>query len=556
MLLFNLDDLKKVLRENRLKFVKFVKKEPLYSLLILITISLAIFLRTYNYQARIHLQADNSQDVQIARFAADNFKLPLAGTFSSAGPFYYGPWYFWFLEIVSFMPLGLLTHWYVLTFVSLLFIVLVFWLGKEVGGKWVGAISALLAAISPAQIDNSLTVWNPAVVPILSLTLLIFLVRFYKRRKIFDLFLLGFFAGLSITIHFQSFLAAPTVIVAIILIKPSFKNYLKYIPFVALGFLIPFVPLIYLDSKLYWYNFTSLFIFLAVDQFNAWIPNRWLTYAFSYWPNAWADIIGGSRWVSIFIICVVFVFSLLALPKIKKNKLPRAKSPRYLLFEFKSMFSLRFIRGLRVQGFREVENKNYFLIAFTFLAEVILYRYYRGQRFQYYSFFAHGPVFVLSGWAIFQLFKFKKVLGAIMLLLIFVFTINVSVHNFKANTLTLERFNVIKKDIYSKYPGQSFDIYGCMANANSISHPMALLMYWDKRDDIHGIKIGLCEGSEISWEPITSTMSGKKTIWYERSTERVYFDTAEWWLKSPPQKGGSFWEFLKKNLSPGCWPHC
>lgn len=519
MFLFNFNALNKILRENRLKFVKFVKKEPLYSLLILIAIFLAIFLRTYNYQARIHLQADNSQDVQIARFAADNFKLPLAGTFSSAGPFYYGPWYFWFLEIVSFIPLGFLTHWYVLTFVSLLFIVLVFWLGKEVGGKWVGAISALLAAISPAQIDNSLSVWNPAIVPILSLSLLIFLVRFYKRKKVFDLFLLGFFTGLSITIHFQSFLILPVVFVAIILIKPSFKNYLKYIPFAALGFLIPFVPLIYLDSKLYWYNFTSLFIFLAIDQFNAWIPNRWLTYAFSYWPNAWADIIGGSRWISIFIICVVFIFSLLKLPKIRKNI-------------------------------------NYFLIAFTFLAEVILYRYYRGQRFQYYSYFAHGPVFILSGWGIFQLFKFKKVLGAIMLLLIFVFTMNVSIYNFKTNSLTLERFNMIKEDIYSKYPGQSFNIYGCVANANSISHPMALLMYWDRRDDIHGMKIGLCEGSKISWEPIISTMSGKKTIWYERSTERVYFDTAEWWLKSPPQKGGSFWKFLKKNLSPGCWPLC
>lgn len=520
MLLFNLDSLNKIFKKNLLRAVRFAKKEPLYFSLILITVFLAIFLRTYNYQARIHLLADNSQDVQIARFAANNFKLPLAGPFSSAGPFYYGPWYFWFLEIVGFIPLGFLTPWYVLTFVSLLFIVLIFWLGREVGGKWVGAISALFAAISPAQIDNSLSVWNPAIVPILSLSVLIFLVRFYKRKKVFDLFALGFFTGLSVTIHFQSFLILPAVLVAIILIKPSFGSYLKYIPSVVLGFLIPFVPLIYLDSKLYWYNFTSLFIFLAIDQFNAWIPNRWLTYAFSYWPNAWADIIGGSRWISIFVICVVLAFSLLKLSKIKKNI-------------------------------------NYFLIAFTFLAEVILYRYYRGQRFQYYSFFAHGPVFVLSAWGTVQLYKFKKVLGAIMLFIVFVFTVSVSVRNFKANSLTLERFNTIKRDIYSIYPGQSFDIYGCMANANSISHPMALLMYWDRRDSLHGIKIGLCEsGSEISWEPIISTMSGKKIIWYERSTEKVYFDTAEWWLKSPPQKGGSLWKFLKKNLSPRCWPHC
>ncbi len=312
----------------------------------------------------------------------------------------------------------------------------------------------------------------------------------------------------------------PGDLAAIILIRPPAKNYLKHLLLLGLGFLTAFIPSIYLDSQINWYNAKSLFIFLAIDQFNSWVPNRWLTYVFGYWPETWANIIGGSVWVASLLICVIFIFTLVALPKIRKNA-------------------------------------SFFLIALTFLGEVILYRYYRGPRFHYYSFFTHAPIFVMSGWGVFQLYKFKKVLGVFLLLVVFVFTSRVSADSFKDKGLSLGKLQTVKEQIYSQYPGKSFDIYGCRANASSVSYPMALLMYNDKRDDTEGVKIGVCEGgSKVSWEELTALSDEKGIAWYERSTKIVYYDTAEWWKKSPPSKNDHFLEFLKKNLSPGCYPHC
>ncbi len=111
--------LKKGLQRKFLLTSQSIGKDPLFALLLAAVIILAIFFRVYNYHNRISVVADNSQHVQIARYAHDYFKIPLAGPFSSAGPFYYGPWYFWFLEIVNFIPLGLLTPWYVSTLGSI-----------------------------------------------------------------------------------------------------------------------------------------------------------------------------------------------------------------------------------------------------------------------------------------------------------------------------------------------------------------------------------------------------------------------------------------------------
>ncbi|OGD93659.1 hypothetical protein A2697_01585 [Candidatus Curtissbacteria bacterium RIFCSPHIGHO2_01_FULL_41_44] len=69
-------------------FLKEITKDPIYSLLILLVIIIAIFFRIYNYTDRVFIQADNSRDVQVARFAADNLKIPPIGQFSSAGPFF------------------------------------------------------------------------------------------------------------------------------------------------------------------------------------------------------------------------------------------------------------------------------------------------------------------------------------------------------------------------------------------------------------------------------------------------------------------------------------
>lgn len=447
------------------------------------------------------MNADNARDVQVAIFAARNLKLPQVGQFSSAGPFFYGPWWYWFLELISFLPLGPLTHWYFMTLLSLLFIFGIYYLGYLIEGKWLGAFAALGAAISPAQIENSLATWNPTVIPLLTLFSLILLVRYYQTHKLIDIFLLGMTIGLALNIHFQSMLLLPTMLIVVILIRPM-RNYLKHIFVLGMGVFIPFIPLIKFDLNFNWYNFRSIFIYLTVGQYNIWVPNRWLTYAGTYWPETWASIIGGHYLISLAIIILLGLFFILKF-KTYKHQLP------------------------------------FYLVATTFLMEIILYRYYRGNRFIYYSFFAHPTIILLTAWVVYQLFKLKVVLGLVLSLLILFFSLRTNLDNLKNKPLNFNKINALKKDIYDHYPLRSFDIYACSHYGPDIAHPLALVMYWDNRNYPSGLKIETCYmNGQLSWKaysPKESIKLDKEKSKQNFTTAQVFRETVEWWKDSPPK---------------------
>ena len=496
--------------------MSIIKNFHVHRVLVLSILLLAIFFRFYDYLDRVVILADNSRDVQVAKYALDHYKIPQIGQFSSAGPFFYGPWYYWILMLFSVIPLGLLSPWYMMTFFSIVFILLIYRLGREVESKWVGIIAAFFAAVSPALISNSLATWNPAIIPLLSLLILLFMVRYFKDRRELDIFLFGFFLALSITIHFQSILLTPTVLVLLLFTKPR----LKHVGIFFLSMLIPMLPLIYFDINHYWYNFKSIFIYLAIDQYAIWVPNRWLTYIFSYWPEAWGQIIGGNKFIGGVIIILVSIFTIA---------------------------NLKMFRKFRI----------FYLIACTFILEIILFRYYRGSRYEYYSFFTYPSIIILTAWACLKLFESQKIIGLLFLIAVTFVTFKESTSNIRVSGVSLYKINLLKSEIYSSFPlGVNFDIYGCKQNASSLSHPLALLMYTEERNDFDGVKIGVCETvKKFEWL-VLSRERILKEGWVNKTTSKVFNETAEWWKENPPQKDTHFSQFIKRKLDPSCYPHC
>ena len=493
-----------------------LKKSPLFFLLILLVIVSAVFFRTYNYFGRVNVHADNAWELQVVRYAFDNLKIPQVGPFSSAGPFFYGPWYFWIFMIFTIFPLGFLTHWYLMTVLSLVFVYLMFWIGREVGDRWTGLLAAFFAAISTAQINNSFSVWSPALIPILVALSLVFLIKFSKRRRVLFLFILSFVVGLSISIHFQSVLILPILFAALIslfLSKPKFFTLFNSLTLSFVGFAIPFLPLIWWDWQHNWYNSVSFAVYFFVDQYKIWVPNRWLTYAGFYWPQTWAEIVGGSKYIGGLFIGLVAVFGVLKLRNWEKNKA-------------------------------------FYLVAITFLFEVILFRYYRGERFYYYSLFAHPSVIVLTAFVTRELLKLQKILGIVLLTVIFVFTVNQSANNIKNVEISYPLITSTKADIYARYPNSKFDIYGCIFNGTRVSHPIALSMYTDGRNTLDGVKVGTCEAPDgsVEWhELLPEEYVGEGPAFSNSSTETVYRGMEEWFIKKPPGKG-DLWKFLRENF--------
>lgn len=472
-----------------------IKREPRLSALLLIIALLAVFLRTYNYFERLYVHSDNALFAQAAIYANRNFLLPQIGPFSQSS-FFTGPWWLWILNLFFFIPLGYLTPWFIMSLISLLFIWLIFWAGREIGGKPLGIIASVLAAISQAQIDNSFWVWNAAIDPFFALLAVFFLIRFHKYKRGLDLFLLGFIVSLATTIHFQTFLLIPTVLAALISVRLAPKNFF----FILSGLLIPFLPFLIFDLKFNWFWTKSVHIWVTVDQYTFWVPNRWLTYAGIYWPETWGHILGVNKFIGSAIITL-----------------------------------LSFLTLYRLKNFKQY--KIFYLIAISFVLEVILFRYFRGQRFVYYSFFAHPFVLLLTAWVILEIYKIKKFAGIILGLTIILFSFKSAVKNLESREITLSKINALRAEIYKSYPNSQFDIYGCIYNGALISHPLAFIMYYEGRNALGGKKIGVCYlvDKSMQWTTLTDEeVNQEGSAWLNHSTENVYKTMVEWFKTHPP----------------------
>ena len=350
----------------------------------------------------------------------------------------------------------------------------------------------------------------------LVLIALILLVKYYKKQSFITIFSLGFVIGLAITIHFQATLITSIALLALIVSKDKLKS----IGYLAIGLFIPFLPFIYFDIRFSGFWAKSVFIFFAIDQYSRHIPNRWLTYIGTDWPVTWSTIIGGSKYIGGLLISLITAFTILNLKSFSKNKL-------------------------------------FYLVAITFSLEVLLFRYYKGEREVYYSFFSHPSVIVLTAWVCIQVFKIHKSLGLILIGLILYITLGKSAILLKSTSISISKVNDLKQEIYSKYPNKQFDIFGCHDNADALSKPLALAMYYDGLNSINGTKIGVCETSQgFKWQVLTGEDLQKKDAWFNNSTANVYQSNVEWYKDNPPKSGGDFWGFIKRKLSPRCWPQC
>src|SRR5205823_1849730 len=88
--------------------------------------------------------------------ALSRHELPLMGSFSSAGPFVFGPLFYWFI-MFSFLiiPFTLQAPWILLIATGLIVVSIYGYIGRLIAGKNLSLIMAFLAAVSPQLINRS-----------------------------------------------------------------------------------------------------------------------------------------------------------------------------------------------------------------------------------------------------------------------------------------------------------------------------------------------------------------------------------------------------------------
>ena len=266
-----------------------------------------------------------------------------------------------------------------------------------------------------------------------------------------------------------------------------------------LGLLIPFVPFLIFDLRFNWFWIRSVWIFITVDRYRFWVPDRWLIYAFDYWPQTWGYILGVGKYFGGLIIALVAILTVVRLRQARNYKI-------------------------------------FYLLALSFFLGVVMFRYHVGQRFFYFSNFAHPAVYILTAWTVVELYKIKKPLGALLGLVIFSLSIRTSFVNLAPKDITFSKITAEKAAIYNKFPHKNFDIYGCSFSGALVSHPLALFMYADDRNSQDGEKIGVCfVDNKIDWHVLAAHEVTDKNTWLNNSTENTYRTMTEWWKTNPPK---------------------
>lgn len=452
------------------------------NLSIFFIILIACFFRFYNYYNRWGLAYDQAQFSVVARYALETFQIPLLGPFSSGGPFQTGGEWYWIVMLGTvFYPNNILSPWIFVTLLTILAVFVMFLVGRVYKNKLFGLFLGLLTAVSPAQIHQSTNLTNQTPIVFFSSLSLLFVLLFVKRKKNIFIFLAALSVGFGSAVHIQAVALIPFILLAPFLFR---RNLFQSLVLIFLGLGIPWLPVLVADSYNNFYNTRQMIYYFTGDQ--AKVPyevlgRRWLTFILDFIPNSWGQIIGGYKLIG---AGVIIGLGIVVVERFLSRKI--RKEAVLILLSLSIMF--------------------------------IILRYIRTPLFESFFVFIHPFIIFMSGWLFFKIYKKVKIVGSILLILILL----TSIFNFwepinKARNNTFKQAEELKNMLYRRYENQAFSIYDYGANNSSISMPLVLSLYMDRRVGDEGRKIGLYRSTKDSW----TTVEGE-LIYGEGGSLQIY----------------------------------
>lgn len=413
----------------------------------------AIFFRFYNYPNRWGLGSDQARDAIVIRHALLNNEFPLIGPFSASGPFVFGSsWYLIFIFFTSIYPRSfLLTPWIVQSIFFVGVVLLMMKIGHMIGGKRLSLVLGILTAVSPAQIAASTNLIFSSLENIVSAIVLFTVVYLFKKKNMLSYFLLGISIGLAITVHFQ---AIPLMIlfpICLILSRAGIKKILITI----VSFCIPFIPLAIFDMQNHFFETTNIITYFLFTDKPPIPGQRWLTYAFSFWPDIWSSIAGG-----------------------------------FPLFGYLNIFCL-LIALMTVVVKRRISQTMITCLSVFFIIFVLL-RYFGGQLFESFISFLQPFILLITAWMYLKMTTLNKYLGGIVLGSVILGSIIVSLGMIStAQNTTAEEAAQLRTFLEEIYPHQKYAIYDYEYKSSSISLPLVLFLYTHQETKATGRSFGI-----------------------------------------------------------------
>lgn len=177
-------------------------KKLTWGLLTLILI-IASFMRLYRISDYMTFLGDEGRDVMVARdILLGNFTL--LGPRASAGDFFLGPIYYYFMAPWLWLfqgdPVGPAV---MVALVGVATVWLIYFVGKRWFNTAAGLFAAALYAVSPIVITYSHSSWNPNIMPFFALLIMYVIYKAVGSARAWKYFLLtGFLLGIAIQLHY------------------------------------------------------------------------------------------------------------------------------------------------------------------------------------------------------------------------------------------------------------------------------------------------------------------------------------------------------------------
>lgn len=233
---------------------------------------LASFLRLYKISDYMTFLGDEGRDVLIVKGILEG-DFTLLGPRASAGDFFTGPIYYYFMAPFLWLfrldPVGPAVMIAILGIVT---VFLVYFLGKRVFGQNAGLVAAFLYTISPLVISYSRSSWNPNPMPFFSLVFLLVLYKALKQGKKVLFFVLGILYGVMLQLHYIE-LFMGVIFFTIILFyqilydrsKIFVRLFVRY-GLIFLGFLVGFSPFLAFEIRHGFPNLQTIFRFVLNQE--------------------------------------------------------------------------------------------------------------------------------------------------------------------------------------------------------------------------------------------------------------------------------------------------
>lgn len=263
--------------------MRFIRKHWLILLLVIIS----LFLRLYRIGATMTFLEDEGRDLLIVKRMIDTHIPVLLGPQTSTGSMYLGPLYYYFITPALFLaqmnPVGPAV---LIALSGGLTTYLLFVLGKRWFGNKAGYLASLLFAILPFSVSVTRASWNPNLIPLISvLMLMVFDHLIGKSPKLKDWLFFGILVGVMVQLHYMALVFVGALSLAILWFRvKDFRKFILGVGLSLVGFFLTLTPFIFFELRNDWVNTKAITRFMEAKQ------DRNIRYDLPLW--LWWDKVG------------------------------------------------------------------------------------------------------------------------------------------------------------------------------------------------------------------------------------------------------------------------